>query len=174
MALKNTTLEISCIGYETAIINLNDITAIAEIKLVPVSIIMEPVVVTSEGSTKVSCRIRMGAYYTVSSKEIIKTVPLVQKITDSLSGKNRIKTYPNPVRRGSAINIDMKGMETGEYILQLTNATGSMVMQEKIQIPVKQFSFQWQLTGGIAAGGYFIRISNAKNKLIYTSKIIVQ
>jgi CarboxypepD_reg-like domain len=174
MALKNAELEISCIGYETTMISINNITAIAEIKLVPVSIMMEPVVVTSDGSTKGSCSIRMGGYYTVSSKEIIKPVPLIQKITDSLSGKNNIKTYPNPVPRGNAVNIDMKGMETGEYILQLINTAGGMMMQEKIQVPVKQFSFQWQLSGGIAAGSYFIRISNIKNKLIYTGKIIVQ
>jgi hypothetical protein len=173
MAIKNTTLEISCIGYETAIINLNDITVTAEIKLVPASVTLEPVIVTSSSykTGKLVCH-TPGAF--ITSSKIIKQVPLVQKITDSLSGKNRIKTYPNPVAKGSAVTIDMKNIQTGEYVLQLTNAAGSMVMQEKIQVPVKQFIFQWQLSGGIAAGSYFIRISNAKNKLIYTSKIIVQ
>ncbi len=172
MKLKNTELEISCIGYETKIFRA--INTDTEIKLVPASILMDPVVITADGPTKGSYRIRMGAYATVISKEIYQAVPLIQKITDSLSGKNNIKTFPNPVNRCSTISIDMKGMETGEYMLQLTNATGGMVMQEKIQLPVKQFSFQWQLNGGIAAGSYFIRISNTKNKLIYSSKIIVR
>jgi hypothetical protein len=173
IALKNTVLEISCIGYETKIIPINNLNAIGEIKLAPASVTLEPVIITSSGYTtgKLVCH-TTGAF--ISSSKIIKEIPLIQKITDSLSGKNKIKTYPNPVYRGSTISIDMKGMGTGEYILQLANAAGSMVMQEKIQVPVKQFSFQWQLSSSIAAGSYFIRISNAKNKLIYTSKIIVQ
>jgi CarboxypepD_reg-like domain/Secretion system C-terminal sorting domain len=171
MALKNAELEISSIGYETKNLNINDISATG-IKLVPAGVTLEPVVITTGYTTGKIRRNITGGYSVVSIKEIYKPVPLIQKITNSLSGKNNIKIYPNPVHRGSAISIDMKGMETGEYILQLVNAAGSMVMQEKIQVPVNQFNFQWQLSSGIAAGSYFIRISNAKNKLVYTGKII--
>jgi CarboxypepD_reg-like domain len=169
MALKNTVLEITSIGYETKIINTSDITT-AEIKLIPASVILEPVIVTTSGYTKG----KMGYYTTgafITSSKIIKQVPLIQKITDSLMGKNHIKTYPNPVHRGNTVSIDMKGMEKGEYILQLCSAAGSTVMQQKIIIPATQFIFQWQISSSIAAGNYFLRISNTKNKLIYTSKV---
>jgi CarboxypepD_reg-like domain len=168
MKLRNAELEISCIGYETTFINSSD--AAAGIKLVPAGVVMEPIVISTGYNTgKIRCR--MGDYSAAPAKEISKPVPLIQKITDTLTGKNNIKTYPNPAYRGAAVNIDMKGMETSTYILQLCNAAGSAVMQEKITVPAKQFIFQWQLNNNLAAGNYFIRISNTKNKLIYTGKI---
>jgi hypothetical protein len=168
MKLKNIELEISCIGYAEKTISADDLATVAEIELSPSAVMMEKIVITSGDYG--GCPKRMGAYSMVTTR-MIYDVPLVQRITDSLSGKNKIKNYPNPAYRGSTVNLDMKNVETGEYVLHLCNTAGAVVMQEKVTVPAKQFIFQWQLSSNLAAGNYILRISNTKNKLIYTGKI---
>jgi TonB-dependent SusC/RagA subfamily outer membrane receptor len=117
-------------------------------------------------------------YGNVASGVIIiktKTKParnLYKKIITAFTGPFNI--YPNPVPKNSPVNIDMKGVQPGEFLLQLSDVQGQIVQQETIQVPDPKFIFQLSLKNELAAGMYFLRIINPDKKLVYTGKVIVE
>src|SRR5581483_6359860 len=68
------------------------------------------------------------------------------KIKDTLTGRNLFNIYPNPVSRGSFVNIDMKNVKPGEYSLQLFDMEAKMINQQLISLPTDTFIFHFDIS----------------------------
>lgn len=165
-------LVISCIGYATREIVIDRTKTEFPIVLTPTFKTIEPVVINSTVPYRTCTIVAGGIGVSVTSKTYTKTT-IVARITDSLTGKNQIQLYPNPVNRGSDVQINMKKVQQGHYTLRLITMAGSVVQQQPITVPAKQFNFQWPIDGKLAAGNYIAQISNAKRQLLYNKKIVV-
>jgi hypothetical protein len=164
------TLQISCIGYQSRELNVTDLSMPLDIQLTAQVMELAPVVVSSGSSQG---KIKSGLIFSTTTTTIRRDVPLLKRITDTLTGKNNIRLYPNPVTRGNALQLNMQKVQKGPYRLQLFSMAGSLVQQELITVPATEFNFQWQLGSQVAAGGYIVNLINAKGKVIHNSKIIV-
>lgn len=169
---KRPILVVSSIGYTAQEQVIKDAKQSVTIVLKPITKALTEVVVLSYANMgKIKCP--TVGMLTVIADSIRQPVPLVKRITNTLTGSNHISIYPNPVVRGSAIHLNMKKVKKDTYRLQLFSVSGSLVQQELITVPAEDFNFQWDLSGTIAAGSYLLHIIDSKDKLIHNKKITV-
>lgn len=130
---------------------------------------MKEVVVTSDFENR-----RMGGMtggITITNQgshlnEIITTVKTI--LTDS------IKVYPNPVQRNTAFSVVVKLKHAGNYIMQVTDASGRIFLQQKFNANSKDHSEKIMGDSRWAAGVYYIRVFDNKNQLINKTSFIFE
>jgi TonB-dependent SusC/RagA subfamily outer membrane receptor len=83
------------------------------------------------------------------------------------------KIFPNPVSSGTNLNIEWNQTEEGYYSLQLLNQSGQSVHQKEIWIDAEARVLQIDIPF-VAAGSYFLALTNKKSGKRLTEKIIVQ
>jgi hypothetical protein len=93
--------------------------------------------------------------------------------TNISAHESTIRIYPNPLPSGSGLSIEWKQTEEGYYNLQLLNATGQSVHQKEIWIDAEARLLHIDLPA-VAAGSYFLYITNKKTGKRLTEKILVQ
>ena len=82
------------------------------------------------------------------------------------------KVYPNSLKPGTTINIEWKQSETGEYILQLFNNAGQLVFNNAMWIDEEARVLNLGVPH-VAAGNYFLRMTNTKSGKTFTEKISI-
>ena len=82
------------------------------------------------------------------------------------------KVYPNPLKPGATINIEWKKSETGEYILQLFNQAGQLTFNKKMLLDDDARVLNLELPH-VAAGNYFLKMTNRKSGKSFIEKIII-
>ena len=100
--------------------------------------------------------------YTLASTRLITT------LNDS------IKIYPNPVERGGLFSVTLKLKQTGNYTLQVVDATGRLMQQQQINAIAKTHSQNIQCNNQCSSGIYFLRVSGNGNKLIANSRFVIK
>ncbi len=80
--------------------------------------------------------------------------------------------FPNPIPAGSNITIEWKQTEEGYYHLQLIDASGQAVHQKEIWIDREARLLNFDLPT-LAAGSYFLVLTNKKTGKKYAEKVIV-
>jgi hypothetical protein len=106
-----------------------------------------------------------------NSKMTSNKVPLLQKIfKDTASMKFRI--YPNPIRSNSTLIIEWNQKEHGNYLLQLFNQSGQLVLSKEISISegLKLFALTMP---SITPENYFLKLTSKTTGKSYTEKLIV-
>lgn len=106
-----------------------------------------------------------------AAKKIITTITDTLKITYA---KGSLKVYPNPAKRGNTVSIDVQLKHEGVYALQIIDVNGNIVFQQSINAIAKKYTEQIQLTDIWSSGTYFIQIFNSQNKLVNTSRLVVE
>jgi TonB-dependent SusC/RagA subfamily outer membrane receptor len=132
---------------------------------------MKEVIVTSEYGIKGAMRIAGGISYTNTYKGsfLVDTIASVNTLlTDS------IKIYPNPVERNTGFSVSLKLKVVGNYSLQVTDASGRILLQQKFNAVVKDHTEKIVCDSRWAGGIYYIRVFDAKNILISKSSFIFQ
>lgn len=86
---------------------------------------------------------------------------------------NVFKIYPNPVSSGASLTIEWKQSESGDYTLQLLNLPGQVIFSKQMFIDDEARALNLQLPR-VAAGNYFLRMTNSRSRKAFTGKIIVQ
>lgn len=127
-------------------------------------------VVVSSGylNKKLVCRTGGVNVQTKVMKYADMKARIVTKLTDSL------KVYPNPVQKGTALSVSLKLKQPGAYSIQVTDATGRIVLQKQINIPAKEYIEQVQSGSRWGSGIYYIRVFDNNNKPISKASFIVQ
>ncbi len=106
---------------------------------------------------------REGSYL----DEKITTVKTL--LTDS------IKVYPNPVQRNNEFSVQLKLKQPGNnYSFLITDVTGKVLLQQQFNASAKDHTVKITGDGRWAAGIYYIRVFDSKNKLISKSSFIFQ
>jgi len=151
-------LVISALGFETKelVVNKNEYTAnsLLTINMVPVDYAIMGGISFCEVEEKT---------------ETIKTIPEIIKDADTKS----FKAYPNPVVSGSVITIEWKQKEEGYFTLQLLNLSGQAAHRQEIWIDGASKSVSADVPF-IAAGNYFLVLTNKKTGKKYSEKIVIQ
>jgi hypothetical protein len=168
-------LTVSSVGYETAIvsINLTDKEIIVKLKT-------RETVLTECFLTSTVCNYRLGGVVgavTVMGQAIQQTLNPMNNKSES-SGipsipSSTIKIYPNPVLSGTNISIGIKEPAEGYYSFLLINAGGQKIKQEEGWVDAEARVFNFDIPP-VAAGAYFITITNKTNGKKITERIIVQ
>jgi len=112
---------------------------------------------------------RLGGFILVAPitrKDSVKTT--LRKIFHT----NPFKVYPNPVTRGTAINIEVK--KEGIYSIQLLNAHSKLITHRLFNAVNGATLTSLAIPSSAAAGVYFIRLVNDDTKQQFTDKIVVQ
>jgi hypothetical protein len=101
-----------------------------------------------------------------------KPLPPFKQIFQATAFKN-FKFYPNPATPGSAITIQWEKAGAGEFELQLVNQDGQMVKRTIENFAEKNNSIEFSIPA-VAAGNYFLVMTNKKSGKRLTEKIIIQ
>jgi hypothetical protein len=105
-------------------------------------------------------------------KKELKQLPLMPAIIDDKQAAI-FKIFPNPVESGSCINIEIQKMEEGYYDLQVLDQSGQSMHRQEIWIDAEARLLNINIPP-VAAGSYFLSLTNKKSGKRSTEKFIVQ
>lgn len=112
-------------------------------------------------------------------EEIVKEeVPVVEarRPTDNLQdvvAGNAISVYPNPVREGF-FKLSFADQKPGRYQIALLDAAGKVVSVQQANVQNKVQVEEFRLPSQVAAGNYWVRVTNEDGSFTNTNKLIVQ
>ena len=94
-------------------------------------------------------------------------------ISKSLEKLNRIRIFPNPVP-DDEVSIQFNELPLGNYTIQLTDAFGKRVLEQKATITGDTQTDIMHIPRYAAQGFYYIRILDEKNNVVGTQKLVVE
>ena len=87
---------------------------------------------------------------------------------------NSIKVYPNPVQRNTVFSVALKLKQAGNYMMQITDASGRILLLQKFNANTKDYTEKIMSDSRWAAGVYYIRVFDNKNQLISKTSFIFE
>ncbi|MEP7254471.1 MAG: carboxypeptidase-like regulatory domain-containing protein [Ferruginibacter sp.] len=170
---KSDTLEITSTGYDRKIIELTGLSTYDFVLSRASAFELGSIVVISHYGTK---RKMSTGGIVVISDSAVKVNPLksvMNKVSNFIK-QDSLKIYPNPVQHGNTINVSLKLKQTGNHNIQITDATGRIVLQKQTNIQAKEYIEQVQTDSRWASGVYYLNIFDNNNKPISKSSFIVK
>lgn len=168
----NKSLLISSVGFGSKEVLIDDLTKNLNITLT--TIMMGDVVVSSS-----QCFIKremIAGAVSVIKGEVDNSMSLDNIIERDIpipAESNKFFVYPNPVLSGGNIALGFRMMEEGYYLMQFINQSGQLIHQKEIWIDVETRVLNLEVPK-VAAGSYFMVLSNKKTGKKMTEKIIIQ
>jgi hypothetical protein len=136
--------------------------------------VLDEVVVTALGIT------RMGKVMGYTTTKVTQCDMLTDKKGTAAStdinfstDESKLLIYPNPVAIGAAINLNFKKLDEGYYQLQIISQSGQLVKQQEIWIDAEARLLNINVPA-VAAGSYFMVLTNKKTGKKFTEKVIIQ
>ncbi|PZR02626.1 MAG: hypothetical protein DI539_27445, partial [Flavobacterium psychrophilum] len=108
------------------------------------------------------------------TRRVTKVEKVKREVKDWFSGKNDVRIYPNPAMPGNTVNISLQLNKTGDYKLELMDASGRVVHIQALQIAQQQQVINIPTQSSWSRGVYWVRISGAVDKKIYQAKLLMQ
>jgi TonB-dependent SusC/RagA subfamily outer membrane receptor len=96
----------------------------------------------------------------------------VKMVTTKITGA--LKIYPNPVKKGNPLTIDLKLANAGSFNVQVIDAGGKVVLQQQVVAGSKNYTGQLQTSSNWSSGVYYIRVFDSNNKMMSTNSVLVQ
>ena len=156
-------LEISAIGYETQKVYITAATNDYNIVLKAVENMLEPVTITGYGTEKRTMTMGTGT--------VCSAINITARDTLSKIFFPQFKVFPNPARRGTSVNINIKN--EGAYSIQLFDNSGKLITVKTFEATEGAARTSIEIPPSLAAGMYYIRLVDEKKKKQYTDKIVV-
>ncbi len=109
-----------------------------------------------------------------SSSDLANSNVIVTKTSAFLKTgtSNKIKVYPNPVS-ADQFNMQFNNLKAGNYVVELTDALGAPVHQQKIKLISAQQTETINISGGDAQGFYFLKVLDENNLLVFSQIMLV-
>jgi hypothetical protein len=105
----------------------------------------------------------------VSNADARKPGPATQDVIVS----NAVSVFPNPVREGY-FKVSFADQKPGRYQIQLLDGAGKLVEMQQANITNKTQVEEFRLSNKIAAGNYWVRVTNEDGTYTNSNKLIVQ
>jgi hypothetical protein len=86
---------------------------------------------------------------------------------------NRVRIFPNPVL-DDLVNVQFNELGPGTYTIQLINAVGKSLIEQKAKITSPAQTEFLHLAHYTAQGFYYVRILDEKNNVVSTQKLVVE
>lgn len=107
----------------------------------------------------------------LANSNTLHTSPTSLKI--ATGNFNGIKIYPNPVSNDQ-FNIQFNNLKAGTYTVQLTDAFGGKIVEQKVKVTQTSQTESINVSGNNASGSYFLRVLDEKNLNVYTQIVLIQ
>jgi hypothetical protein len=88
-------------------------------------------------------------------------------------GNDKISVYPNPVT-DSRISVSFDKVGAGVYTIDLTDQAAKVVARKVVNVGAKGQTAVLNAESKLAKGMYFVKITDASNRQIFASPIVVQ
>lgn len=99
--------------------------------------------------------------------------PNVTGLSDVDFSINKLKTFPNPVKENSNVNIDVSALKQGNYSFTLFNSSGEAIKKNEFILPTANSKQQVNFhTSNLKAGIYLVKIENGYEA--FTSRFVVE
>jgi hypothetical protein len=162
-------IEVSAVGFTNNKLSVKYIRN-ARVVLQKTAVDLDNVILESSYTTKT----RMGA---MSAGMIITCTTNSTMIIDTLQNiKARFtpsfKLYPNPAQPGQSFAIELK--EAGTYRIRISDATGRQLLQQLLNVAVKNDTQQIPIPAHWSGGSYLVTVIDEKGKLVGTNKLLLQ
>lgn len=108
----------------------------------------------------------------LSSKPSVRILGSIQSLKSRLS--NAIHIYPNPIFEDSKFNIEFRGLNAGQYLVELIDISGQPTYQRKINLNLKTNTQTISFTPTTAKGLYLVRVVSIDKKYVFEQKLVVQ
>lgn len=167
-SFSETTLVATAVGYQEAEANIDQSESLI-ISLKTKVAALDPISIGLNGT--VGRVMIAGGVTAVRTNKYIPSPSIIKKVIESAFSK--FSVYPNPARRGSSVKLDTKRITPGSYLVSIININGSIVENKEILISNKNEVHDLNLPE-IAAGTYFVRLTNKATGQSYNERIIVQ
>lgn len=170
---KGNKLVISSVGYKTKEITLDD-DYLNNIILDRKDDTLPSVLVATTGSIQCS-RVTTGEVvmvgYTIKRKKVTK-IDTTRSIMKKIFKSETFKSYPNPIIKGNTLHLELK--KAGSYSIQLWDNSSKLILARDFTAMSDKAIMEITIPSSLAAGMYYIRVMDEKNKKQYTDKLIVQ
>jgi hypothetical protein len=169
-------LSISSVGFSNTEASISKANEGGEKMIITIKdqTLMPEVVVTSGGHLVMG---KTLGYICTRVSECGMTIETGESVTKQLAqtlpAERKFIVYPNPVSKGSAINLSLSKPDEGYYELQILNAAGQPVYQIEVWIDAEAGQLNIDLPA-LAAGNYFMVLLNRKSGKKYAEKLIIQ
>ncbi len=164
---KNKSLLISSVGYESKEVTIDGAANFLKIEMK--SVMLGEVVVTAS-SGLVKGEIIAGGVTVRRNNEVDE---IVSRDIEIPASQNKFFIYPNPVLSGGNISLGIAMMEEGYYAVNFINLSGQLMQQKEIWIDGEARVLNVDVPK-VAAGSYFLVLTNKKTGKKMTEKIIIQ
>ena len=161
------TIEASSIGYERNIIEVSSDSgkSISLILKQKEALLPNVTVTTGDyfmGSTAGGiCIVRKVTYYDMLDTSWRKVFH-----------NEAFKIFPNPVQKGASVKLEVK--KAGTYSIQFLDNSPKLILAKDFTAMSDKAIMEITIPSSLAAGMYYIRVMDEKNKKQYTDKLIVQ
>ncbi|MBM3431838.1 MAG: T9SS type A sorting domain-containing protein [Bacteroidetes bacterium] len=88
--------------------------------------------------------------------------------------KSSIGLYPNPIKAGESLNLDLRKREAGKYTIAIYNLMGVQVQQQVVLHAGSSAVQNIKLNSNLPAGTYLINVLDASSRKVEAVKINVQ
>ncbi len=110
----------------------------------------------------------------IIQKEVSRVEKVQRQLNEWLPTKKEVRIYPNPVVAGNMVTISLDVKKTGEYKLELIDASGRLVYVQALQVAQKSQVVNMPTQSSWSRGVYWLRISHATEKKVYQAKVMLQ
>ena len=106
---------------------------------------------------------------------IQKPSKIIPPVPDLISANTArfFSVYPNPVSAGTNLNIEWRQTEEGYYLLDLIDQSGKSIHRQEVWIDAEARLLSIDIPV-VAAGTYYLQITNKNSGKHFTEKIIIQ
>ena len=163
-------VEVSSAGYLTKEVAVDSIASTQG--ELTIQLLLMPALgeVRVEGYSSLKGSIMVGGL-SVRTRKISRNK--VKVLEPPVSTSNSLRLYPNPVIAGQSIHVNCEKLAEGYYIFRLLTIGGQIVEEKKILIDKKAGLLNITIPV-VAAGNYFIKMTNKETGKYFTDKVIVQ
>jgi CarboxypepD_reg-like domain/Secretion system C-terminal sorting domain len=172
-------IEVSAVGYETQVVNINELNwNNLEIFLKPTADVLDSVEVISYGtvgklSVTTVCTTTAGMM--VMDYEQTRLEKIKDALTDWIPGiKKDMLVFPNPVIKGSSVNVKLNLKETGEYKMEVLDASGRVLSVQPVVVSAKDQTIPVPTNTAWSTGVYWLRLTGKNFKNVAQSKVLIQ
>lgn len=167
---NTTTIVVSAVGYTTQEFKITpDNSSDLQIRLTPEVKTLNAVEVIGYGNRRRSD--------IVGGVSTVRVYTITEKITREVSEwlpKKDMRVYPNPVIPGNSVTVSLNLKETGDYRMELLDASGRLIWVQMVQVNQPTQTVIVPTQSAWSRGVYWLRISNGKIKKVYHAKMLLQ
>jgi hypothetical protein len=70
--------------------------------------------------------------------------------------------------------IQFRDLEAGTYTVNVTDVTGRQVLQQVVKVNTESQAQTFRMADASSKGIYLVKINDANNRSIFTTKLVVQ